>query len=475
MFNRILEVARAVIRGYLGVKAGNRVLVICDQQRLRIADALAVAADELEARATIIVITENFRKRRSITEPLIGEHLREMVKRTEVAILCLANIDDELGYRRFFVRMIRVAPLRVANMPGITEETFVHALKAPDLQVIEHLGSKIARLFLSGKKAHVTSPCGTDIRFDLYGWERPPEISSGYLLQSSTWGNLPGAEVYIAPVAYSAEGKIVIDVTIDPDHRMKSPIEFNVHKGRVNPESIKSDDEEAKKLLLDCLAKQNGDVLCEFGIGLNREIRRIMGITLIDEKRYKTAHFALGDNIEFGGIIESPIHYDMIFDRPSISIDEDLIIRDGTIAFTSKELKNDYRDFLGRLPASTQVRIRPWATCVRLNGGLAQLWRGGANRLHAFPLGDTRTSKLAEKVWSAINHGGNDITTISSRTKISLEVTKKIVEFLLFHGALETFKMPLREEIKGIERMAEKKDVHESIELLGKSATSPQT
>jgi hypothetical protein len=320
-------------------------------------------------------------------------------------------------------------------------------------------------LFANGKKVRVTSPAGTDVCFEVYGWEVPPEISSGYLYQPSTWGNLPGAEVYVAPVIGTTHGEIVIDLTIDPDHKMKGTLRFRVINGRIDHKSIESTDMKAKRLLKSILKERNGDLICEFGIGLNPRIKNPTGITLIDEKILGTAHFALGDNKEFGGKIKSKVHYDMVFSKPSIWIDDNLVLKNGTLSYSDEQLKNSYKLFEGLLPEHTIVKPTPWATCVRLDGGLARLWRGGANRIHAYQLGDRKTSQLAEKIWSAVKYGGSTIKQISSDAGINdVNLTKKVINFLVFHKVLE---IKSAEETKELEKLG-KRQKYEKIELLRK-------
>lgn len=460
---KLVRVAKSILKHNLDVGKNDDILIVCDEQRLKIADALATAADELNARASIFIITDNFRKSKTVRKALMSVGLMNMIEYMDVIILCLANIVSELNFRRIFLRSIRRFPVRVANLPGITEETFEIIGKVPRFKDLEKIGNEVACLLANGKQVRVTSPAGTDISFEVYGWTIPPEISSGYLHQPSTWGNLPGAEVYVVPVAWSAQGKIVIDITMDPDYRLKEPLCFEVKDGRVDPDSVESADEKAKKLLNKVLKRRNGDAICEFGIGLNPNLRVATGITLIDEKMYGTAHFALGDNIEFGGNIRSSVHCDMVFSKPSIWIDNQLIMENGKFKYTQKQLKNTYKDFKGLISEETMVRPTPWATCVRLNRGLARLWRGGANRVHAYRLGDKETSELAEKIWTAIRYGGSKIKEISLSSGIDVDIVKKIVEFLVFHRVLE---IQPPEETEKVEELAKKKQYEEKIELL---------
>jgi hypothetical protein len=293
------------------------------------------------------------------------------------------------------------------------------------------------------------------VTFSLYGWKVPPEISSGYLDQPSTWGNLPGAEVFVAPMARTAEGRICIDLAIAPDHLLTAPLSFEVRKGLVDPASVKSQDEEAVKLIMQTLNEKNGAFLSELGIGLNDKIQEAMGIILIDEKMYSTAHFALGDNKEFGGKIKSSVHYDMVFTKPTILIDDVLIMKEGSFVYTSKQMKNDYKDFKGLIDSSAVLRGSPWANCVRFKGQLAKIWRGGANRVHAYRLGNRKTSMLAEKIWSEIKYSGSTPAELSEHLAIDLETVKKVVELLVCNQVIKIYS---KDDSEPVEKLGQKEN-----------------
>ena len=72
--------------------------------------------------------------------------------------------------------------------------------------------------------------------------------------------------------------------------------------------------------------------MAEFGIGTNPKAR-ITGTILEDEKVKGTAHIAFGTNASFGGKIQTSIHLDYVFDKPTITIDGREIVREGEFLF----------------------------------------------------------------------------------------------------------------------------------------------
>ena len=74
----------------------------------------------------------------------------------------------------------------------------------------------------------------------------------------------------------------------------------------------------------------NADNLAEFGIGLNPLSRR-NGHFQEEKKARGNVHAALGDNQFYGGDIQSAVHIDMVMYRPTVVLDEHVIVDDGKI------------------------------------------------------------------------------------------------------------------------------------------------
>ena len=70
--------------------------------------------------------------------------------------------------------------------------------------------------------------------------------------------------------------------------------------------------------------------IAEVGIGLNRKAK-VTGIVLEDEKAYGTCHIALGNNIGFGGKVDVPLHIDCVIKKPTIFLDDKIIMKKGRL------------------------------------------------------------------------------------------------------------------------------------------------
>ena len=87
----------------------------------------------------------------------------------------------------------------------------------------------------------------------------------------------------------------------------------------------------AKKLnaQLDKIGKASRNI-AEFGIGTN-DSAKLSGILLEDEKVMGTIHIAIGNNISMGGSVNVPIHLDGVIKKPTVYLDDSIIMRDGIL------------------------------------------------------------------------------------------------------------------------------------------------
>ena len=116
-------------------------------------------------------------------------------------------------------------------------------------------------------------------------------------------GDIPCGEVYIAPVEESANGTILIPKITLMGRRFSNVfMEFS-------------------------------DIIGEFGVGLNENIKELIGCNVIDEKCRGTAHIAIGMNEMFGGKNSSDLHMDFVFKPIKIEIDGNVFMEGSKILY----------------------------------------------------------------------------------------------------------------------------------------------
>jgi len=166
-------------------------------------------------------------------------------------------------------------------------------------------------------EVRVTSPAGTDIAFGI--GDREWLSDTGMVRAPGDFSNLPAGEVFVAPE--TATGTFVVDGTMMPHGLLDEDQElaFEVADGRVT-----AIDDDAIRADVEAAAESVGDAaynLAELGIGTNVGVDDLVGSVLLDEKAGGTVHIAIGDNAGIGGETDAPIHLDGILRNPTVYAD----------------------------------------------------------------------------------------------------------------------------------------------------------
>jgi len=213
--------------------------------------------------------------------------------------------------------------VRVGTMPGITVDTMTRCLTANADDIVE-LTKKVAKTLKKSSEVRIVTKLGTDITVQSKGRRIIP--STGVLTNIGESGNLPSGEVFFAPREGKATGTIVFDGSIGGIGLLKKPVKITFKEGL----AIRFTGGEPAKKLSKMLRDVGGDALAigELGIGTNPNAQ-LCGDILEDEKVLGTVHFAFGNNLTMGGKIEVPIHIDCIVTKPTIYVDNNMIMEEG--------------------------------------------------------------------------------------------------------------------------------------------------
>ncbi len=204
---------------------------------------------------------------------------------------------------------------RIATLPGITKDIFKRTLDI-DYGELRERGEILISKLEKAERVKIKTKSGTNLKMKIPNRILP---DLGKFNEPGEYGNLPAGEVFTAPDKDEVNGKIVIDSMQD----IANPkTELIVYKGKV--QEVEGDDGFKEKLW----GYRNGRRIAELGIGLNPKAT-ITGNILEDEKVMGTCHVALGKNINFGGKVDSEIHWDAILIKPDIWLDGEKIMDSG--------------------------------------------------------------------------------------------------------------------------------------------------
>jgi len=310
----ILKAARIAIRTCMGVKPSEGVLIVTDRPRIKIAEALAKASEEVALETLLMVMRERTRH---------GDEPPKTVERAMCsADVVLAPTTYSLTHTQARLRASR-AGARIATMPMITEDMMAHGAMLADYKKVSKLTLRVAKLLNKASEVEIETRAGTKLHMSIAGRKAHPD--TGIFHNRGDFGNLPAGEAFIAPVEGTAEGHVVVDGSmVDTIHgKIKILI-----KGGIARKIFGGPARNLVKMLEEAGPKSKN--VAEFGIGTNPKAR-LIGNVLEDEKVLGTCHIALGDNSTFGGRVKAGIHIDGIIKRPTIKLDGKAIMCDGEL------------------------------------------------------------------------------------------------------------------------------------------------
>ncbi|MEA4901646.1 aminopeptidase [Desulfitobacterium sp.] len=302
---------RVVLKDCLDVKENEKVLVLTDDVKFDIGQALYEEAKEMGAEAILLVM-----KARKVSgeEPPVP-----VAKAMAEADVVICPTAASLTHTNARINAVKQGA-RVATMPGITEAMFSEGAITADYNEVEKLTREITELLSKAENAKIVKD-GFALTMSLHG--RKGLASTGVYKQSGSSGNLPSGEAYIAPLEGTANGETVIDGSMVGVGKLTEPLHATISEGKL----VKLEGKDADKLQILFDNEQNASV-GELGIGTNKNAL-LCGIILEDEKVYGTVHIAFGTNTSFGGVNKANCHLDGIILKPDLYLDDRQIIKQG--------------------------------------------------------------------------------------------------------------------------------------------------
>ncbi len=313
MQETLITVSKSFLQNCLGLKERESFLVVTDEAKKDLSEAVFLAGKELGAEAMIMVMQEREKPGQEPPTAIAAAMANSQV------VVCLTKHSLTHTQAR---KNAAAAGARLATMPDITPDMFLAGAIAADYAKVKNVTEKVTELLTQGTTVKIEKQ-GYGLTFSIAG--RTGIASTGVYLKPGESGNLPSGEAYIAPIEGTANGQIWIDGSVAGIGKLTSPLLLKIEQGRITQAEGTVADE-----LLSKLGDGEGRMLCEFGIGTNDKAR-ITGVVLEDEKVYGTIHVAFGSNNTFGGTITAGVHIDGVVNQPNVWIDDVLIIEKGNL------------------------------------------------------------------------------------------------------------------------------------------------
>lgn len=315
--SRLDNASVIAIKVCMKVKKNEKILVITDELKNEIGYSIYENAKRLGYKSLLLEMPSG-----KINGEEPPAEVAEMMKKFDVVFVPTAKSITHTDARRAASKK----GVRVATFPGITKEIMIRGMNA-DYNAISKRSIKLKNILEKGNHIRITAPAGTDIEFDITG--RTAIASKGLYHKKGESGNLPTGETFLAPVEGTTNGVFVVDGSFAGLGLIREVhIKVEVEKGFATKIT---GGKAAKKLneMLDKVGRRARNI-AEFGIGTN-DSAKLSGILLEDEKVMGTVHLALGNNVTMGGTFNVPIHVDGVIKKPTVYLDDKLLMNSGKL------------------------------------------------------------------------------------------------------------------------------------------------
>lgn len=317
----MMDGARTAVTVCMGVKPRETVLIITDEGKQAIGEALFKAAKEITPKVLLVTMPETPQHG---AEPM--KMVRELMKEANVIFAPTTHSLTHTRARKIATK----AGARIATMPGITNEMMSRGGMTADFQEIKKTIKRMNKSLKNRKSIDITSETGTNLTFSI---ERRKWVleDTGICKKKGHFTNLPAGEIFIAPVEGSANGKLVVDGSFNG--LLDDPVTVTIENGYAEKFTGKEHKRiehlltDASETLKDPRIAYN---VAKFGIGLNPK-SRFIGNVLEDEKKLGTIHIGFGGNFTIGGKVQAGIQTEGVIRKPTVHAGDLLIIEDGEL------------------------------------------------------------------------------------------------------------------------------------------------
>jgi aminopeptidase len=236
---------------------------------------------------------------------------------------------ERMGKRWVGTQFPAPGEAQLAEMSTSSYEEFVYGAMNKDWDEQREFQRQMVEILDPADEVRIVSGDTTDLTMSISGMKTINDYGEK---------NLPGGEVFTAPVPDSVEGEVLFDKPVMRQGREIEGAWLRFEGGEV----VEHNAEKNEDVLVGVLDTDEGARrLGELGIGMNRDIDRFSYNMLFDEKMGDTIHLAIGKAIretvpEGRPYNESAAHLDMIVDMSEdsfIEVDGEIVQRDGTFRF----------------------------------------------------------------------------------------------------------------------------------------------
>ncbi len=306
-----------VIRTCMDLRRGENILIVCDPTTTEIGKALHDAASKFSDRVLLIVMPKGRHHGEEPPSPVAN-----LMRQQQVVI---APTKYSLTHTMAVKQALREGA-RIATMPGMTVDMFIHGGMSTDFQHMKKTIGDMGSILRRRRIVNVKSESGTNITFEV-NWRDWKLDDNGICNRPRMLTNLPAGKIFIQPREKTMNGTIVIDGSWDAT-LVEEPIFVTIEEGSITDIKGGSVAAQLRQQLGEAarrLSSKEQDgvwIVSEFGFGMNSNAR-LLGNVLEDEKKLGTCYFSIGRHTRVGLSIPGVIR------TPDVWLDDTPIIREG--------------------------------------------------------------------------------------------------------------------------------------------------
>ena len=315
------EFSEVTVRRCVRPEPGDSFLIITNTANdLSLAEACLAAGTRAGADTHLMILP---RRHQNIPRK-VGPILADAIRASKLILsLDTGDLGPAIGEARE-----KGARVLFTDVRGV-EDYVVRALLDVDVDAMNRNAKLVAKLWDQTKDCRVTSPQGTDVSFELM--PRKSIVGDGTLTEDGGVAFFPGADVSIAPVEETINGRMVIDASDSVQGLIATPYSFIVEKGVIT--AVEGGEEaDIVRGWLESLNDEKIHRLCHFSLGMNPQAG-ISGNMTEDERKLAAVDFGFGSQDPmFGGTVGlSPNHEDIMMATPTITLDGKEMSRGGKL------------------------------------------------------------------------------------------------------------------------------------------------
>jgi len=315
--------ARTIVEKCAFIKAGERVFVATDFDTFAEAELIAQHAIAAGANATIGVMSQR---------DLDGQEPEETIAAAmKYADVVLMAVRKSLAHTNAS-RIAREAGARVLSLTAISMELMASPAFKADFKKAAPLCEKFGEIFTKGDTLTITSKAGTNFTTSLKG--RKGNAHKCLVQNPGQFSAAPNIEANFSPVEGTSSGIFVADASIPylGIGALSTPVTFVIKDGAVV--EINGGFEARR---IEQIWKEQNDPnvynIAQVAVGLNPEVPEAIGSLgcNYDEGAFGTMHIGIGTSTNLGGTVKATTHFDAVMSRPTLKVDGETLIENGTV------------------------------------------------------------------------------------------------------------------------------------------------